>query len=370
MRMNGNSVLFQKTIRVAIITLHIILTSCNTQKQTTPTTPPPQTAAILSALPQASVAIEPQTIGLLKAAPSSSNTYATDFVWLPDSTNIMLATGQGISRHAVSQNVLVPHAQAAGAGEAITATNPTLITTAQSQNALAWIDGEQSVIYWDLSTTNQPEMLIDQAAPVTGLAISPAGDQLAFAISTDELTLWDTSDKKPRLQIQTTTWLANLSYSPDGSLIAGADLADFKAYIFDAKTGQTLRTLEWIDGSPGKLYGAYFSPDWSFIAWVAQSAVQLMDISSGKPGKLLSHQDFISALAWSPDGQLVSTASAAIADDGQFKPAVLLWEAASGQLLRTLYQEAPVQSLSFSPDGSKLAVLDSNGQIRLWQIGR
>ena len=52
------------------------------------------------------------------------------------------------------------------------------------------------------------------------------------------------------------------------------------------------------------------------------------------------------------------------------QPAVLVWDPASGKLLTTLPQTEPVQSLSFSPDGARLAVLSSSGALQMWSPSR
>jgi WD40 repeat protein len=355
-------------IRVAIITLHIIIpTSCNIKNSSSTIVPTaPQTAAVQLAAAQGPIVIEPANIQHLKAAPTASLGRVTGFVWLPDSQEIILAGSQGISRYAAAQQAILPQTGGVQPGETITTTQPLMITSAQGQDTLAWVDQEQSVVYWDMAAAAPPETIASQENAITGLAISPPGEQLAYATAANDLRVWDTRSQQTSLEIQTPAWLTNLSYSPDGSQIGGVDLANFTVYILDARSGEILRTLAWTD-SPSTLYGVYFSPDWASLAWVAQSAVQLMDAGSGKPGHLLNHPDFVNALAWSPDGGLVATASAAEAQGG-LRPAVLIWEAASGRLLQTLPQANPVQSLSFSPDGGKLAVLDSMGQFQVWQI--
>ncbi|MFM8320981.1 MAG: WD40 repeat domain-containing protein, partial [Chloroflexota bacterium] len=78
-----------------------------------------------------------------------------------------------------------------------------------------------------------------------------------------------------------------------------------------------------------------------------------------------SHADPVSALAWSPDGQLVATAAG-----GGGAPAVTLWDAADGTRLAELDPQSPVLSLSFSPDGQQLAVLGSSGALQIWSLRR
>jgi WD40 repeat protein len=162
-------------------------------------------------------------------------------------------------------------------------------------------------------------------------------------------------------------WLTSLSFSPDGKLVGGTDQANFTVYVLDAATGQVQRRLEWMDSPTGSLYFALFSPEWNRVAWVAQASVQIMDASDGTTGPLLSHEEAVSAAAWSPTGNRLATASAATVE-GNLIPAVLVWDAQNGVVLATWPQAAPVKSLAFSPDGRQVAVLDTNGNLRVWNL--
>jgi WD40 repeat protein len=95
----------------------------------------------------------------------------------------------------------------------------------------------------------------------------------------------------------------------------------------------------------------------------------LMDSSNGELGPIISHEDFVSAVAWSSDGQLLSTAAAATVGN-DFVPVVYLWNAATGQQVNMLQQNMPITSLSFSPDGKALGTLDSTGAIEMWSVAK
>ncbi|MEJ2600199.1 MAG: hypothetical protein P8Z00_17830 [Anaerolineales bacterium] len=82
---------------------------------------------------------------------------------------------------------------------------------------------------------------------------------------------------------------------------------------------------------------------------------------------MLSHEDAVNALAWSPDSTILATAAAATVN-GNFVPVVELWNAESGKMLNTLVLTNPAIQISFSPDGKSLATLDSAGTLHLWAV--
>jgi len=72
--------------------------------------------------------------------------------------------------------------------------------------------------------------------------------------------------------------------------------------------------------------------------------------------------DYISALAWSPDGHLLAVAAAS--------GPILLLDGASGEVRRGLGGHVTgTLSLSWRPDGRALASGGQDGQVRLWEVG-
>jgi WD40 repeat protein len=69
----------------------------------------------------------------------------------------------------------------------------------------------------------------------------------------------------------------------------------------------------------------------------------------------------VSAVAFSPDGRFVATAS----DDETAR----VWETATGKEVYTLSgHEGPVRCVAFSPDGKRLATGSDDGTARLWLL--
>src|SRR5207253_42253 len=73
----------------------------------------------------------------------------------------------------------------------------------------------------------------------------------------------------------------------------------------------------------------------------------------------LRHTHWVQALAYSPDGTRLATAS----HDGSVK----LWEVATGRELRSYYGHSEaVRAVAFRPDGKLVASAGGDKEVRLW----
>lgn len=195
-----------------------------------------------------------------------------------------------------------------------------------------------------------------EASPLAFLDVSTDGHLLAQTQDAQTLALVDITSGK---QLQTITpgyQITRAAFSPDGKQLATASGDRIQVDLWDVASGQKTATFTGFQ-TAAPVYGIQWGPDGKTLLWISRELVQPMDVASGEFGPELRHEDFVGAVALAPHGETLAVATAATVQ-GQLVPAVKLWDAASGQPkgVIQLFQSASQAGLSFSPDGSVLAV--------------
>jgi WD40 repeat protein len=147
----------------------------------------------------------------------------------------------------------------------------------------------------------------------------------------------------------------NLSVDPERSILlalAALDAAPVPEAFSALQAATQASRLVWTaNPGAGPLRDVLYAPDGRrLVTGGSDGVVRLWDAASGAaleqwPG----HTDEIWVLALAPDGQRLATGS----DDGTLR----VWDMATGQTIHTLEFEGEVESVDFSPDGQRLAVV-------------
>ena len=253
------------------------------------------------------------------------------------------------------------------------------------------------VIIWDTRSGKELHRLDMKPKDVHGesfvLAFSPDGKLLASGGNTapmghfsepedvaNRLRLWNVATgKQERLFTQHDGPIRALAFSRDGkTLISGAtdiwESIKLTIRLWEVGTGQECRSFTgqgFISLSPDDNVMATSNENGhvlNLVNWgTGKTLLRLKDFPGiGKEAEFGMGRPAIASACFSPDGKVVATTC-------RYDTAIRLWDARSGNALRTIPLPAEAYSTAFSPDGKTLAVGALSGydhnRIRLFDPG-
>ncbi|MDP7277327.1 MAG: WD40 repeat domain-containing protein [Planctomycetaceae bacterium] len=228
---------------------------------------------------------------------------------------------------------------------------------------------------WDAATGQPadppaPPLLVQSDCPVS---FSPDGTRIAYVSfrDTHTLSVWNLTTGSHDLIIKVQDTAKCVSFSPDGQRIAHDEYDTVK--VRDATTGKLLSTFK---GHPQKLNlhsrqstirRFSFSPDGRRIASAGNKAdLKVWDTTTGR--ELYEADSGNHSPAFSPDGKWIVTGGAA----GDDYDNILVLDAKTGKKTFTLRghlgRNKPFESMSFSPDGSRIVSCTGSKVVEVWEF--
>jgi WD40 repeat protein len=262
-------------------------------------------------------------------------------------------------------------------------TGRTLITLAGHTNTVSWAgftpDGERiatasadsTARVWDARSGRLLLTLAGHTNPIEGAAFDRTGATLFTASWDGTVKIWDASTMHSES-------IRRLAFEPgNGELLATAS-ADTTVKLWKVASGPDTTCADMTSGTlkaAGKpLRGHHdsvssvaFSPNGEILATASDDqTVRLWKVGSGQLVATLSgHRDIVNDVAWSADGLLATAAS-----DG-----VIIWKVSSAdghganpRIMHRLLERHQVNSVAFDPEGISLATADENGTLAIWDV--
>jgi WD40 repeat protein len=201
------------------------------------------------------------------------------------------------------------------------------------------------------------------------VACSPNGEQIASGLGDKSLRLWNTCEGTEILKIGTDCVPLCLSFSHNGTQIA-AGMNDKSIRLWGVKGGtESFRFY----GHQSRLLSVTFSPDDMRIASSSSDeTIRLWEITTRDSESFVSENHRpthkILCLAMSPDGTQVAYVSSFF-PEALYIGKVAQWAESdidSPSADEMIPNQASVEALAFSPDGSKIVYGLSDSTIQVW----
>jgi WD40 repeat protein len=233
----------------------------------------------------------------------------------------------------------------------------TVISVAFSPDGTILASGsfDKTVRLWKVRTGELVRTITNNHM-VNAVAFSPDGQTLAVGADEPVVKLWKVqTGRLMRTLIRATDGIVAVTFSPDGkALVCGGSGKTVK--IWDVQTGALKRTLT---GHRRIVYSVVFSPDGKGLASGSyDGTARLWDVKTWSLKRVfVGRSGEVRSVAFSPDGATLAAASSR---------GVKLWDVKTGRLMQTLAEGTYTQAVAFSPDGAILVAGDTQGTLLLW----
>ena len=208
--------------------------------------------------------------------------------------------------------------------------------------------------------------------PASRFIVSKNGSRMLGFNLDDSLSLWDMATKRvmftmpiapPRRDSGLTRLSGDFLENGNGVILGGPAGVGLK--IFRYATTDIPDDVIDVGAQDGAVRSLSFSPDDTSVIVGSDRALAVWNLETLEPTLNLSNlQSAATATGFSADGQTVGAGLAA--PNGL----VNLWKVGDSTLISTLlgHRGSRVQSLAFSPDGSRLVTASADATIKVWSV--
>lgn len=217
------------------------------------------------------------------------------------------------------------------------------------------------IVLWDWQRAEKLGTFKRNEAEIWSLAFVGRADRFAASSHDWKVTLWDAATPSAPVQIidahQNAAQAVAYVTTERGPRLASGG-ADRTVKLWNLDTLDRVRTYR---GHKDYITALAFSPDGKLLASASLDGnIRLWSTGSGRAQRrLYGHRGRVGSLSFAPDGKTLASGGA----DGQLR----VWDVSRGRTLRTLTGHAgAVNAVSFAPDGARIASAGADGIIRIW----
>ncbi len=259
--------------------------------------------------------------------------------------------------------------------------------------------GSNTVGQWEVAT-GKPRGAAGagHTGPVFTLALAPDGKTALTRTATNILHLWDSAAGKETRSLALPNPCTTAVFSADGQTLFLGNMFDGTLRVWDAKGGKEIRSwklpiVQNMFGNNNQLIALVPSPDGKLLATRSTDQIlRLWEVATGKERRQIVESGstpngafywsggFNNAIsqriAFSPDGSLIGI----LPSEGNLQdsmtgqplpndPTIRLWDVATGKSVRRFDEpRAKPVCLVFARDGRTLATGNQDGTVSVWEV--
>jgi WD40 repeat protein len=232
--------------------------------------------------------------------------------------------------------------------------------------ATACEDG--SVRLWDPETGAQVLGSMWHAGHVGGVAFAPDGILLASASNDGATRLWQVpgANEVTPAPARLATLVNAVAWSRDGRRLASATGAGVHVYELGS-LGRPAGEPRVLAGHDGIVWAVAFAPDGRLISGGADGTVRTWNVEAGTCTSVLAHEGPVWAVAVSPDGRQIAAGGADARPSGKLANVPRVWDAATrAVVLRLVGHTGGVTAIAYAPAGDRIATSSYDGRALVW----